>query len=182
MQTYLYYIQILFPFLPISHIIHTSRCTDLFVKVTNITKGNSIWAHFALTRCFPSQIQISRQIQKEDVQIETFCCIFKRIRINWSSIIVTGISGTMITMPDIAYVSIFMDNDLTNITEDHFEIKLIARLLGQIYVVQPPMLPLRCDDAPPGEYEYSQPLTSTDGERPSAPQLPEHLHSLLIRS
>ena len=63
---------------------------------------------------------------------ETFCCIFKCIRINWSSINVTGISGTMITMPDIAYVSIFMDNDLTNITEDHFEIKLIARLLDQI--------------------------------------------------
>ena len=95
-------------------------------------------------------------IQKEDVQIETFCCIFKRIRINWSSIIVTGISRTTITMPDITYVSIFMDNDLTNITEDHFEIKLIARLLNQIYVVQPPMLPLRYDDAPPGEYEYSQ--------------------------
>ena len=42
-------------------------------------------------------------------------------------------------MPDIAYVLIFTDNDLTNITEDHFEIKLIARLLDQIYVVQPPM-------------------------------------------
>ena len=170
-----------FPFLPISHIILTSRHTDLFVEVTNITKGNGIWAHFASTGCFPSQIQMSRQIQKEDVQIETFCCIFKRIRINWSSIIVTGISGTMITMPDVAYVSIFTDNDLTNITEDHFEIKLIARLLDQIYVIQPPMLPLRYDDAPPGEYEYSQPHTSTDGTRPSAPQFPEHLHSLLTR-
>ena len=41
----------------------------------------------------------------------------------------------MITMPDIAYVSIFMDNDLTNITEDHFEIKLLARLLDWIYVI-----------------------------------------------
>ena len=153
--------------------------------MTNVTKGNGIWAHFASTGCFPSQIQMLRQIQKEDVQIETFCCIFKHIRINWSSIIVTGISGTMITMPDIAYVSIFTDNDLTNITEDHFEIKLIARLLDQIYVVQPPMLPPRYDDTPPGEYEYSQPHTSTDGMRPSAPsapQFPEHLHSLLTRS
>ena len=148
MQTHSYYIQYCFPFLPISCIIHTSRCTNLFVEVTNITKGNGIWAHFASTRCFPSQTQILRQIQKEDVQIDTFCCIFKHIRINWSSIIVTGISGTMITMPDIAYVSIFMDNDLTNITEDHFKIKLIARLLDQIYVIQPPMLPLRYDDTP----------------------------------
>ena len=150
--------------------------------MTNVTKGNGIWAHFALTGCFPSQIQMLRPIQKEDVQIETFCCIFKCIRINWSSIIVTGISGTIITMPDMAYVSIFTNNDLTHITEDHFEIKLIARLLDQIYVVQPPMFPPRYDDAPLQEYEYSQPHISTDGARPSAPQFPEHLHSLLTCS
>ena len=170
-----------FTFLPISHIIRTSCCTDLFVEVTNITKGDSIWAHFTLTGCFPSQIHISRLIQKEDVQIDTFCCVFKCMRVNWSSIIVTGISGITITIPDIAHVSIFTDNDLTHITDDHFEIKLIARLLNQIYVVQPPMLPPRYD-APPDEYEYSQPPTSTDGARPSAPQFPEHLHSLLTCS
>ena len=64
-----------------------------------------------------------------------------------------------------AYVSIFMDNDLTHITEDHFEIKLIARLLDQMYVVQPPMFPPRYDDA-----------------LLSAPQFTEHLHSLLTHS
>ena len=85
-------------------------------------------------------------------------------------------------MLDIACVSIFTDNDLTHITEDHFKIKLIARLLDQIYVMQPPMLPPRYDDAPPGEYEYSQSHTSTDGMRPLAPQFPEHLHSLLTCS
>ena len=84
-----------------------------------------------------------------------------------------------IVMSEIAKVSIFTDNDLTHITNDHFEIKLIARLLNQIYVVQPPMLPLRYDGAPPGEYEYSQPSTSMGGTRPSAPQFPEHLHLLL---
>ena len=154
-----------FPFLPISCIVCTSRHTDLFVEVTNVTKGNGIWAHFVSTRYFPSQIQLSRPIQKDDVQIETVCCIFKQIRSNWSSINVTGISGTMITMPDMAYVSIFMDNDLTHITEDNFEIKLIARLLDQMHVVQPPVFPLRYDDA-----------------LPSAPQFPEHLHSLLTCS
>ena len=154
-----------FPFLPISHIVHTSRRTDLFVEVTNVTKGNGIWAHFISTGCFPTQIQLSRPIQKDDVQIETVCCIFKWIRINWLNINVTGISGTMINMPDMAYVSIFMDNDLTHITEDHFEIKLIARLLDQMYVVQPPVFLLRYDDAPP-----------------SAPHFPEHLHSLLTHS
>ena len=154
-----------FPFLPISCIVHTSRRTDLFVEVTNITKGNGIWAHFVSTGCFPTQIQLSRLIQKDDVQIETICCIFKWIRINWSSINVAGISGTTINMPDTAYVSVFMDNDLTHITEDHFEIKLIARLLDQMYVVQAPVFPSRYDDA-----------------LPSAPQFPEHLHSLLTRS
>ena len=137
---------------------------------------------FCIDQMFSFTDSYSRPIQKEDVQIETFCCIFKCIRVNWLSIIVTGISGTIITMPDIAYVSIFTNNDLTHITEDHFEIKLIARLLNQIYVVQPPMLPPRYNDAPPDEYEYSQPHTSTDGMRPSAPQFPEHLHSLLTRS
>ena len=87
-----------------------------------------------------------------------------------------------IVMPEIAKVSIFTDNDLTHITDDHFKIKLIARLLDQIYVVQPPMLPPRYDDAPPGEYEYSQQPTSTSSATPSAPQFPEHLHSLLTHS
>ena len=41
------------------------------------------------------------------------------------------------------------------------------------------MLPPRYDDAPPDEYEYSQPPISTDGAGPSAPQFPEHLQSLL---
>ena len=154
-----------FPFLPISHIVRMSRCTDLFVEVIYVTKGNGIWAHFVSTRYFPSQIQLSRPIQKDDVQIETVCCIFKWIRINWSSINVTGISGTVITMPDMAYVSIFMDNDLTHITEDYFEIKLIARLLDQMFVIQSPMFLPRYDDLPP-----------------SAPQFPEHLHSLLTHS
>ena len=154
-----------FPFLPISHIVCTSRCTDLFVEVTNVTKGNGIWAHFISTGCFPTQIQLSRPIQKDDIQIENICCIFKQIRINWLNINVTGISGTTINMPDTAYVSIFTDNDLTHIMEDHFEIKLIARLLDQMHVVQPPVFPPRYDDAPP-----------------SAPQFPEHLHSLLTHS
>ena len=154
-----------FPFLPISCIVCTSRRTDLFVEVTNVTKGNGIWAHFVSNGCFPTQIQLSRPIQKDDVQFETVCCIFKWIRINWSSINVTGISRTTINMPDMAYVSIFTDNDLSHIIEDYVEIKLIARLLDQMYVVQPPVFPLRYDDAPP-----------------SAPQFPEHLHSLLTHS
>ena len=104
------------------------------------------------------------------------------MRVNWSNIIVTGILGMTIVMPKIAKVSIFMDNELTHITDDHFEIKLIARLLDQIYVEHSPMLPPRYDDAPPGEYEYSQQSTSISSATPSAPQFPEHLHLLLTHS
>ena len=57
------------------------------------------------------------------------------MRVNWSNITVTGISGVTIDMPEIAKVSIFTDNYLTHITDDHFEIKLIARLLNQIYML-----------------------------------------------
>ena len=56
-----------FPFLPISCIVHTSRRPDLFVEVINVTKGNGIWAYFVSTGCFPTQIQLSRPIQKDDV-------------------------------------------------------------------------------------------------------------------
>ena len=81
MQTHSYYIQILFSILTISHIIRTSRHTDLFVEVTNVTKGNGIWAHFVSTRYFPSQIQLSRPIQKDDVQIETFCLYLNELEL-----------------------------------------------------------------------------------------------------
>ena len=96
-----------FPFLPISRIVRTSRRTDLFVEVTNVTKGNRIWAHFVSTGCFSTQIQLLRPIQKDDVHIETICCIFKRIRINRSNINVMGISGTTINMPDTACFYIY---------------------------------------------------------------------------
>ena len=58
-----------FPFLPISCIVRTSRCTDLFVEVTNVTRGNGIWAHFVSTGCFPTQIQLSRPIQKDRLKL-----------------------------------------------------------------------------------------------------------------
>ena len=57
---------------------------------------------------------------------------------------VTGISGIKIDMPTEAKVSIFTDNDLTHINDDHFEISLVAHLLKQIYVVS----------VPPPQYHY----------------------------
>ena len=91
----------------------------------------------------------------------------------------------MIAMPDMAYVSIFTDNDLTHITEDHFEIKLIARSLDQIYVIQLPMFPPRYEDALPQEYEHSQPHTSTDHQHLSFQNtcihyLPIHRHRVWL--
>ena len=85
---------------------------------------------------------------------------------NWDNTIVTGISGVNIEMPSKANVSIFTDNDLMNINNDHFHINLIARLLNQIYVVPPPPLPPGYDDAPLALIALPQPSTSM---APSAP-------------
>ena len=71
-----------FPFLPILGILRTSRKTDLFVEVTNVMKGNTIWAHFMATGYFPTNIHLSRPVPKESVRIETHCCIFKRMIID----------------------------------------------------------------------------------------------------
>ena len=56
-----------FPFLPISRILRTSRRTDLFVELTNVTKDNTVWAHFMATVYFPTNIHLSRLIPKESV-------------------------------------------------------------------------------------------------------------------
>ena len=54
-----------FPFLPISRILQTSQRTDLFVEVTNVMKGNTVWAHFTATGYFPTNIHLSTPISKK---------------------------------------------------------------------------------------------------------------------
>ena len=136
--------------------LRTSHKTDLFIEVTNSTKGNTVWAHFMTTGYFPTNIHLSRPIPKE-------------------SVTVTGISGIRIEMPNEAKISIFTVNDLTHITDDHFEINLIARLLYQIYIVPSPQSPLRYDHAPPDAMTFAQSVNSTGGPMASAPMMPLHL-------
>ena len=164
-----------FSFLPILRILQTSRRTDLFIEVTNVTKGNTIWVHFKTTGYFPTNIHLSRLIAKESVRIENWCCIFKRMIIDWTNMEVTGISGIRIEMPNEAKISIFTDNDLTHITDDHFEIKLVARLLDQIYVVPSPQSPLRYDDTPSDPMSFTQTVNNTGSLMASAPMLPLHM-------
>ena len=66
-----------FPFLPISRMLRMSCRTDLFVEVTNLMKGSTVWAHFTAMGYFPTNIHLSRPIPKESVEIETCSCIFK---------------------------------------------------------------------------------------------------------
>ena len=160
-----------FPFLPISRMLRTSRRTDLFIEVTNLMKGNTVWVHFMATGYFPTNIHLSRPIPKESVRIETRCCLLKQMIIDWTNTEVTGISGIRIEMPNEAKISIFTDN-LTHITDDHFEINLIARLLDQTYVV---LSPSRYDDAPLDAMTFAQSLNSTRGLTASAPMMPLHL-------
>ena len=65
-----------FPFLPILRMLRTSHRTDLFIEVTNLMQGNTVWAHFMATGYFPTNIHLSRPIVKESVRIKTCCCIF----------------------------------------------------------------------------------------------------------
>ena len=62
-----------FPFLPILRMPRTSCRTDLFIEVTNLMKGNTVWVHFMATGYFPTNIHLSRPIPKESVRIETRC-------------------------------------------------------------------------------------------------------------
>ena len=78
------------------------------------------------TGYFPTNIYLSRSIPKESVRIETHCCIFKQMIIDWTNTEVTGISGIRIEMPNEAKILIFTDNDLTHMADNHFEIKLVA--------------------------------------------------------
>ena len=48
-----------FPFFPISRILRGTHRTDLFVEVTNLMKGNTIWAHYTLTGYYPTSIRLS---------------------------------------------------------------------------------------------------------------------------
>ena len=109
------------------------------LEVTNLTKGNTVWVHFTAAGYFPTNIHLSRPIPKESVRIEACCCIFKPVIIDWTNTEVTGISGIRIEMPNEAKILIFTDNDFTHITDDHFEINLIACLLDQIYIVPSPL-------------------------------------------
>ena len=61
--------------------------------------------------------------------------------IDWMNTEVTGISCVRIEMPNEAKILIFTDNDFTHITDDHYEINLIACLLDQIYVIPSPKSP-----------------------------------------
>ena len=140
-----------------------------------MTKGNTVWAHFMATGYFPTNIHSSRLIPKESVRIETRCCIFKRIIIDWTNTEVTGISGIRIEMPNEAKISIFADNDLTHITDDHFEIKFAARLLDQIYIVPSLQSLPRYDDTPSDPMSFTQTVNNTGSLMALALMLPLHM-------
>ena len=79
------------------------------------------------------------------------------MHIDWDSTVVTGISGINIDMPTKAKVSIFTDNDLTHINDDHFEMNLVAHL----YVVPVPQPRYDYDDPHANVIDEPIPSTST---------------------
>ena len=95
--------------------------------------------------------------------------------IDWMNTEVTGKSGIIIKMTNEAKISIFTDNDLTHITDAHFEIDLVAQLLHQIYVVPSPQSPPRYDDAAPDAMNFAQSVNSTGSPTASASMMPLHV-------
>ena len=95
--------------------------------------------------------------------------------IDWMNTEVTGISGIRIEMPNEAKIPIFTDNDLTHITDDHFLINLVIRLLDQVYVVPSPQSSPRYDNAPPDAMTFAQSVNGTGGLTASAPMMPLHM-------
>ena len=71
-------------------------------------------------------------------------------------------------MPTEAKVLIFIDNDLTHINDDHFEINLVARLLDQIYVIPVPLPGYDYDNLHANVIDEPTPSTSA-GATASAP-------------
>ena len=60
-----------FPFFQILRILRGTSRTDVFVEVTNLTKGNTKWSHYTSTGYYPTSIRLSQQILKENVCITT---------------------------------------------------------------------------------------------------------------
>ena len=48
-----------FPFFLILRILRSTHRTDLFGEVTNLMKGNTIWAHYTLTDYYPTSMRLS---------------------------------------------------------------------------------------------------------------------------
>ena len=85
-----------------------------------------------------------------------------------------GISGIKIDMPSDAKVSIFTDNDLTHINDDHFETNLVAQLLNQIYIVPVPPLDYDYDNLHDNVMEELTPSTSTGATASAPPFCSQH--------
>ena len=111
-----------FPFFSLLRILWSTHRMDLFVEVTNLTKGNTTWAHYTSTGYYPTSTRLSEQISKDKVHIDTSWCCFKMMHIDWNNTVVTSISGIKIDMLTDAKVLIFTDNDLIHINDDHIEI------------------------------------------------------------
>ena len=54
-----------FPYFPILRILRETHITDLFLEVTNLTKGNTMWAHYTSTGYYPYQLDYPDKSQKK---------------------------------------------------------------------------------------------------------------------
>ena len=67
-----------FPFFPILRILRGTPRMDLFVEVTNLTKGNTMWAHYTSTGYYPTLIRLSSQIPKKKFALTPVGVVLKQ--------------------------------------------------------------------------------------------------------
>ena len=121
-----------FPWFPLSTIIRGKFRSDIFVEITNRSKGSAIWAHFKTVGVYPTSLLVTGALQLDDITITPICC-FKRIGINWRNVTITDCTGFTYEMPDHSFASIFTEHDLTNFNpEDQYDIRIMGRILDLI--------------------------------------------------
>ena len=121
-----------FPLYPLSRILRGKYRSDIFLEITNRSKGNTLWAHLKAVGLYPTSFTVNGQLTIEDIEV-TKCCCFKMIRINWRDVHIMDYTGKIHVMPNTTWLSILTESDLTNLNpEDAYDIRILGRILDHI--------------------------------------------------
>jgi hypothetical protein len=122
--------RVCFPLYPLNKWLRGSARSDIFIEITDISTGNTIWGHLGRTSVYPSRLRFIGHVNSSDLQIVQSCGCFKYIIINWRTNVLTDDHLTTIPLRQKAPVSIWTHPSLHEIVStSHYQIKLMARVL-----------------------------------------------------